>query len=100
MGGRRQLGYRRNSLAAELCSSRSTSIVAMQAGAALLAAALACAYIALHGGHRMPFLAVMWIVPLAGFTLGALNGWIIARGRMQPFIVTLAAMVGVARRLA
>ncbi|CAL8478251.1 ABC transporter permease [Caballeronia sp. S22] len=71
------------------------SSVAIQAGVALLVAASACAYIALHGGHRMPLLAVMWIVPLAGFTLGALNGWIITRGRMQPFIVTLAAMVGV-----
>jgi simple sugar transport system permease protein len=69
--------------------------VAMEAGIALVVAAFACAYIALHGGHRMPLVAVLWIVPLAGFTLGALNGWIITRGRMQPFIVTLAAMVGV-----
>jgi ribose transport system permease protein len=69
--------------------------VGMQVCIAAIVAALACAYIALHGGHRMPLLAVMWIVPLAGFTLGALNGWIITRGRMQPFIVTLAAMVGV-----
>jgi simple sugar transport system permease protein len=69
--------------------------LAMDAGIALMVAAFACAYIALHGGHRMPLLAVLWIVPLAGFTLGALNGWIITRGRMQPFIVTLAAMVGV-----
>jgi ribose/xylose/arabinose/galactoside ABC-type transport system permease subunit len=71
------------------------SPVAMQAGVALIVAALACAYIALHGGHRMSLFAVMWIVPLAGCTLGGLNGWIITRGRMQPFIVTLAAMVGV-----
>ncbi|KND61744.1 Ribose ABC transport system, permease protein RbsC [Candidatus Burkholderia verschuerenii] len=69
--------------------------LAMDAGIALGVAAFACAYIALHGGHRMPLFAVLWIVPLAGFTLGALNGWIITRGRMQPFIVTLAAMVGV-----
>jgi simple sugar transport system permease protein len=34
-------------------------------------------------------------VPLAGLAIGALNGWIITRGGMQPFIVTLAAMVGV-----
>ncbi len=68
---------------------------AMQAIIALFVAALACAYIGLHGGHRMPLLAVLWIVPLAGFTLGALNGWIITRGRMPPFIVPLAAMVGV-----
>jgi simple sugar transport system permease protein len=69
--------------------------VAQRAGIAIAVAACACAYIAVHGHHRMPLLAVMWIVPLAGFTLGALNGWIITRGRMQPFIVTLAAMVGV-----
>lgn len=69
--------------------------VLLDSGIALVIAALACAYIVLHGGHRMPLLAVLWIVPLAGFTLGALNGWIITRGRMQPFIVTLAAMVGV-----
>ncbi|KMZ13309.1 Ribose ABC transport system, permease protein RbsC [Candidatus Burkholderia humilis] len=67
----------------------------MHAGIAIVIAAFACIYIALHGHHRMPLLAVMWIVPLAGFTLGALNGWIITRGHMQPFIVTLAAMVGV-----
>lgn len=62
---------------------------------ALLCAALACLYIVLHAAHRMPLAGVLWIVPLAGFTVGSINGWIITRGRMQPFIVTLAAMVGV-----
>ncbi|HKT99530.1 MAG TPA: ABC transporter permease, partial [Paraburkholderia sp.] len=62
---------------------------------ALLCAALACLYIVLHAAHRMPLVGVLWIVPLAGFTVGSINGWIITRGRMQPFIVTLAAMVGV-----
>ncbi|MCG5072130.1 ABC transporter permease [Paraburkholderia tagetis] len=62
---------------------------------ALLCAALACLYIVQHAAHRMPLVGVLWIVPLAGFTVGSINGWIITRGRMQPFIVTLAAMVGV-----
>ncbi|MDR5823284.1 ABC transporter permease [Caballeronia sp. LZ043] len=78
-----------------LKTARRPASVLPQAGIALVAALLACAGIALHGAHRMPLLAVMGIVPLAGFTVGALNGWIITRGRMQPFIVTLAAMVGV-----
>ncbi|MEX3948617.1 ABC transporter permease [Paraburkholderia sp. EG287B] len=68
---------------------------AVRGGIALLCAALACLYIALHAAHRMPLAGVLWIVPLAGFTVGSINGWIITRGRMQPFIVTLAAMVGV-----
>ncbi|WP_322028756.1 ABC transporter permease [Paraburkholderia sp. J76] len=67
----------------------------VRGGVALLCAALACLYIALHAAHRMPLAGVLWIVPLAGFTVGSINGWIITRGRMQPFIVTLAAMVGV-----
>ncbi|CAG4908196.1 ABC transporter permease [Paraburkholderia gardini] len=58
-------------------------------------ALLACAY----AWHQLPvkvsLWTVLWMVPLAGLAIGALNGWIITRGRMQPFIVTLAAMVGV-----
>jgi len=34
-------------------------------------------------------------VPAVGLVLGALNGFIIAKGRLQPFIVTLAMMVGI-----
>ena len=33
--------------------------------------------------------------PRSGWLLGALNGFIIAKGRLQPFIVTLAMMVGI-----
>ena len=33
--------------------------------------------------------------PRSGWSLGALNGFIIAKGRLQPFIVTLAMMVGI-----
>lgn len=46
---------------------------------------------------------VLVTVPAVGLALGALNGVIIAKGRLQPFIVTLAMMVailGLARLLA
>ncbi|TAL92446.1 MAG: ABC transporter permease [Paraburkholderia sp.] len=65
-----------------------------------MAVALACALCACaYAWHQLPvkvsLWTVLWMVPLAGLAIGALNGWIITRGRMQPFIVTLAAMVGV-----
>jgi simple sugar transport system permease protein len=47
-------------------------------------------------------LGVLVTVPAAGLVVGALNGIIITKGKMQPFIVTLAMMVavlGVARLL-
>lgn len=48
-------------------------------------------------------LAVLLIVPVVGIFLGALNGIIIAKGRIQPFIVTLGMMsiaVGLAKYVA
>lgn len=44
---------------------------------------------------KLPMLMVLMVVPLSGFALGVLNGLIITRGKMQPFIVTLAGMVGI-----
>jgi simple sugar transport system permease protein len=38
---------------------------------------------------------VLVVVPTVGLVVGALNGVIITKGRMQPFIVTLAMMVGI-----
>lgn len=38
---------------------------------------------------------VLVTVPAVGLVLGALNGVIIAKGRLQPFIVTLAMMVAI-----
>jgi simple sugar transport system permease protein len=40
-------------------------------------------------------LGVLLIVPVVGLAVGALNGIFIAKGKLQPFIVTLAMMVGV-----
>jgi simple sugar transport system permease protein len=62
---------------------------------AVLVAVLACACAARQLPTKVSLLNVLWMVPLAGLAIGALNGVIITRGRMQPFIVTLAAMVGV-----
>jgi simple sugar transport system permease protein len=62
---------------------------------AVLVAVLACAYAAHQLPTKVSLLNVLWMVPLAGLAIGALNGVIITRGGMQPFIVTLAAMVGV-----
>jgi ribose transport system permease protein len=62
---------------------------------AVLVAVLACAYAAHQLPTKISLLNVLWMVPLAGLAIGALNGVIITRGGMQPFIVTLAAMVGV-----
>jgi simple sugar transport system permease protein len=64
-------------------------------GLALLVAVLACAGAAHQLPTKVSLLNVLWMVPLAGLAIGALNGVIITRGGMQPFIVTLAAMVGV-----
>jgi ribose/xylose/arabinose/galactoside ABC-type transport system permease subunit len=68
---------------------------ALRAGIALVCALLACGYAWLQLPVKVSLLTVLWMAPLAGLAIGALNGWIITRGRMQPFIVTLAAMVGV-----
>jgi simple sugar transport system permease protein len=37
---------------------------------------------------------VLLVVPVVGLAVGALNGVIVARAKLQPFIVTLAMMVG------
>ncbi|MDB5833214.1 MAG: inner-rane translocator [Caballeronia sp.] len=67
----------------------------LRVGLALACALLAC-FLAWHGlPGKVSLWTVLWMVPFAGLAIGALNGWIITRGRMQPFIVTLAAMVGV-----
>ncbi|CAG9194195.1 Monosaccharide ABC transporter membrane protein, CUT2 family [Paraburkholderia sabiae] len=60
-----------------------------------IVALLACVFAWHQLPQKVSLLTVLWMVPLAGLAIGALNGFIITRGRMQPFIVTLAAMVGV-----
>ncbi|RWM89601.1 MAG: ABC transporter permease [Mesorhizobium sp.] len=51
-------------------------------------------------GSKFGVLGVLLVAPCVGLLFGALNGFIIVAGRLQPFIVTLAMMVtalGIAR---
>jgi simple sugar transport system permease protein len=61
----------------------------------LVAAALAFYFGAGEVDHKFGVLGVLITVPAVGLAIGALNGAIIAKFKMQPFIVTLAMMVAV-----
>ena len=80
-----------------------TKIVAASALAGLILAAVAVAWTIGQLEPKFGVPGVLVTVPAVGLALGALNGVIIAKGRLQPFIVTLAMMVailGLARLLA
>ncbi len=80
-----------------------TKIVAAGAFAGLILAAVAVAWTIGQLEPKFGVPGVLVTVPAVGLALGALNGVIIAKGRLQPFIVTLAMMVailGLARLLA
>ena len=80
-----------------------TKIVVAGAVVGMILAALAVAWTIGQLEPKFGVLGVLITVPAVGFALGALNGVIIAKGRLQPFIVTLAMMVailGLARLLA
>lgn len=51
-------------------------------------------WLALQMDTKFGVLAVLLAVPCVGAIMGAMNGAIIVYGRLQPFIVTLAMMVG------
>jgi simple sugar transport system permease protein len=78
-------------------------IVAAGAFAGIILAGVAVAWMIGQLEPKFGVLGVLVTVPAVGLALGALNGVIIAKGRLQPFIVTLAMMVailGLARLLA
>jgi simple sugar transport system permease protein len=80
-----------------------TKVVAGGAVVGIILAALAVAWTIGQLDSKFGVLGVLIVVPAVGFAMGALNGVIIAKGRLQPFIVTLAMMVailGLARLLA
>ncbi|MEZ0168679.1 ABC transporter permease [Microvirga sp. TS319] len=60
-------------------------------GAAIVAWWLAASQVPTKFG----VLGILVVVPAVGLAFGWLNGLIITKGRLQPFIVTLAMMVGV-----
>jgi simple sugar transport system permease protein len=61
---------------------------------AALAAGSAAAWTTGQLPGKFGVLGVLLVVPVTGLAVGALNGVIVARIRLQPFIVTLAMMVG------
>jgi len=69
----------------------------LSVGSLLALSATASALLLMQQGYSAP--AILLVVLLIGAALGAVNGGIIARARMQPFIVTLA-MMSAARGLA
>ena len=62
---------------------------------ALVAAVGFAVWVVTQMPTKLPLWLVLVVVPLTGCAMGMLNGWIITRGKMQPFIVTLASMVGI-----
>ena len=69
---------------------------ALAAGLAGLTAAVAAWWLATaQVPTKFGVIGVLIVVPAVGIAFGWLNGLIITKGRLQPFIVTLAMMVGV-----
>src|SRR4029077_7072918 len=63
--------------------------------AGVIVAGAASWFIATQVPGKLGVLGVLLVTPCVGLLLGALNGAIVVAGRLQPFIVTLAMMVGV-----
>ncbi|MEO1250546.1 MAG: ABC transporter permease [Pseudomonadota bacterium] len=61
---------------------------------AALIAGLAMMWLAGQAGSKFGVLAVLLCVPCVGAVMGSVSGALIVHGRLQPFIVTLAMMVG------
>ncbi|CAN5486267.1 ABC transporter permease [soil metagenome] len=59
------------------------------------AAVAACFYAYAQSTVKFGVIGVLLVAPAVSLVLGAINGFIIVRGRLQPFIVTLAMMVAV-----
>ncbi len=78
--------------AARLAAGRRGLLAGVAAG--LAAAALVLAWGDATAAGKFGVVGVLLAVPAVGAAVGALNGVIIAKARMQPFIVTLATMVG------
>lgn len=67
---------------------------AMAGAIAAAVAGVLMIWLALQMDTKFGVLAVLLAVPCVGAIMGAMNGAIIVYGRLQPFIVTLAMMVG------
>jgi simple sugar transport system permease protein len=63
--------------------------------AGVVVAGAAAWFVAAQVPGKLGVLGVLLVTPCVGLLLGSLNGAIVVAGRLQPFIVTLAMMVGV-----
>jgi simple sugar transport system permease protein len=80
-------------LKASATAPLSVRIAGVVAGFVLACAAVAWTVSQL--GSKFGVAAILVTVPAAGLAVGSLTGIIIAKGKLQPFIVTLAMMVAV-----
>jgi simple sugar transport system permease protein len=85
--------WARDKLKASAAAPPSARIMGLVVGLVLALAAVGWAISQL--GPKFGVAAVLVTVPAAGLAVGALTGVIIAKGKLQPFIVTLAMMVAV-----
>ena len=85
--------WARDKLKASAAAPPSVRIAGIVVGLVLALAAVAWTVSQL--GQKLGVAAVLITVPAAGLAVGALTGVIIAKGKLQPFIVTLAMMVAV-----
>jgi simple sugar transport system permease protein len=73
--------------------SPATLVIALAIGA--VAAALVGAWAVAQVPQKFGVLGVLVVTPAVGLCVGALTGVIIAKAKLQPFIVSLAMMVGI-----
>ena len=86
------MGLRDHAAGKKLSSTHRT----LATGLAGLVAALAAWWLAAaQVQSKFGVIGVLIVVPAVGLAFGWFNGLIITKGRLQPFIVTLAMMVGV-----
>jgi ribose/xylose/arabinose/galactoside ABC-type transport system permease subunit len=91
----------RNILKNKISNSRLTTVLAILLAGFAGMGVFAWSYNQIDSGFST--VAVLLVVPIVGFLFGALNGLIIAKGRIQPFIVTLGMMsaaIGLAKFIA
>lgn len=89
------IGFMRRSaqgVGAEMSASGSERSVKLLI--ALVCGGVAMWWLASQVDSKFGVLAVLLAVPCVGAVMGAINGSLIVHGRLQPFIVTLAMMVG------
>lgn len=73
---------------------QSKASLALGGGIALAVSAATMIWLSSQVDAKFGVIAVLIVVPCIGAVMGSINGALIVYGRLQPFIVTLAMMVG------